>query len=164
MEAAPEEEKKEITNINDFFSEFIASGKILFEENPTAKWLLPGALIRFGGYFCILFYAPIAITKAYPENIDQFSTLYALIEIFVANGSAIFAGYLSDKLEKDTYWAKPAIVIGSSLIAAPLIITGLLNQDNFNFTMTMIFFSFIFSQAFEAPLITMIQNTTPVRI
>ena len=106
---------------------------------------MPGALIRFGGYFCILFYAPIALTKAYPENISEFSTLYALIEIIVANGSSIVAGFLSDKLEKDTYWAKPGIIMTTSLISAPLICTGLLNQDNFNFSMTMLFLHFLFA-------------------
>lgn len=121
------------------------SGKELFETNPMAKWILPASLIRYGGYFCLLFYLPIAFTKAYPERIDEFSTLDAFINIFIANGSAILGGYVSDKLEKDTFWAKPAIVIGASLLPCPLICAGLLNQDNFDFSIAMVALHFLFS-------------------
>lgn len=139
------DEKGDISEIGDVFKEFLSSGKELFEQNPCAKWLLPGALIRYGGYFCLLFYIPVAFTKTYPENIDDFSTINAFINIVVANGSALLGGYLSDKVEKDTYWAKPGIVMATSLISAPLICTGLLSQDNFAFSMTMLCLHFLFA-------------------
>ena len=126
------------------------------EENPSAKWLLPGSLLRYGGYFCLLFYIPIAFTKTYPENINEFSQLNAFIDIVVANGSALLGGYLSDKLEKDSYWAKPAIVMGTTLISGPLICAGLLTQDNFNFSIAMLGLHFLFAQSFEAPSLTML--------
>lgn len=129
-----------------------------------AKWLLPGCFFRFGGYFSLLFYIPIAFAKIYPENINEFSTINAFIDIVLANGSALLGGYLSDKLEKDTYWIKPGLTMGASLISGPLICAGLLKQDDFYFSISLLALHFLFSQSFEAPALTMFQNTSPLKI
>ena len=95
-------------------------------DNKTARWVLIGNCIRYIGFFCLLFYMPIYFTKTYPERVNDFSTYNALIEIFLANLSALLGGLLSDKFESETYYSKPAIIIVSSLVSGPLICWGLL--------------------------------------
>lgn len=73
----------------------------------------------------------------------------------IANVSTLTGGILSDKLEKDTYYAKPGIIIISSIIAAPIIIAGLLRQDSFEFSIACLALHFVFSQAFETNSLTM---------
>ena len=99
---------------------------------------------------------PIYFTKTYPDHISDFSTYNAIIDIVIANCSALAGGLLSDRLEKDSYYAKPAIIIVSSLISGPLICAGLLRQDNFDFSMFMLGLHFVFAQAFESPGLTML--------
>ena len=85
-----------------------------------------GNFIRYMGFFCLLFYMPIYFTKTYPERVSDFSTYNALIEIFLANFSALLGGLLSDKFESETYYSKPAIIIISSLVSGPIICLGML--------------------------------------
>ena len=129
-------------------------------DNKTARWVMIGNFVRYIGFFCLLFYMPIYFTKTYPERVSDFSQYNALIEIFLANISALMGGLLSDKFEKETYYSKPAIVIGSAVISGPIMCLGLLEPDNFAFSMWMVGLHFVFSQAFESPGITMLQNST----
>lgn len=128
----------------DILKDFQESFAVLWNENTAARWILPAIFFRLAGYFCLLFYVPIFFTQTYPDNIDEFSKYNAIIDIFVANISALLGGYLSDRLEKDTYWAKPGIIIGTTALAAPLICSGLLTQDSFNFSIIMLSLHFLF--------------------
>ena len=98
----------------------------MLNDNPASKWILTAAFFRLAGFFCLLFYVPIFFTKTYPDQIDEFSKYNAIIDIFVANIAALTGGYLSDKLEKDTYFAKPGIIMTTTALATPLICAGLL--------------------------------------
>lgn len=117
----------------------------LLIDNKCARWVMVANSIRYIGFFCLLFYMPIFFTKTYPDRVNDFSQYNAIIDIIVANFSALIGGFLSDRLEKDTYYAKPGIIITSTLISGPIICAGLLQQDNFNFSIAMLGLHFIFA-------------------
>lgn len=112
--------------------------------------------IRYIGFFCNLFYVPIFFTRTYPDQISDYSFYNGIIYILIANISSLTGGVLSDKLEKDTYWAQPGIIMATTVISGPILITGLLNQDDFNFSLSMLALHYLFSQAFESPSLTML--------
>ena len=123
----------------------MTSGKELFVNNECARWLVPAVFIRYIGFFCNLFYVPIFFSRTYPDMISEYSTINGIIYIIIANISALTGGILSDKLEKDSYWAQPGIIMTTTLISGPLLIAGLLNQEDFTFSITCLALHYLFS-------------------
>lgn len=76
---------------------------------------------------------------------------------------ALLGGILSDKLESKSYMSKAWLVIGSNLFSSPFAFLAFMNQDSFWYSMGMVNFQWFLSEAWFAPTLVMLQNTTSQR-
>ena len=84
----------------------------------------------------------------------------AFILLVPAAISALGGGFLSDKLEGKSPMVKSYIVIFSNILSAPFAYLAFMNTDNFWFSTSMISLHWLISEAWYAPNMTMLQNTT----
>ena len=128
----------------------------VWNENPAGKWILMGATARWVGVQCISFYMPLYFTNVYPEFQNTFSVGNSLIYLIPAPLSSLLGGFLSDKLEKKTYFAMPSVIMGSTALAAPLICTALLRQDSFEVSLGLLALHYCVCESWYSPAITML--------
>jgi len=57
----------------------------------------------------------------------------------------------------------PFVIMGSTLLACPLMVTLLLKQDNFWLSLVLLAGHYSVVEAWYSPAITMVQNTTSVK-
>ena len=96
----------------------------------------------------------------YPEAGATFNLVNAFICLVPASLSALAGGYLSDKLQKQSPMIKPQIVMLSNLLSVPFAYLAFTCTDNFWFSTYMIMAHWLLSEAWYAPNMTMLQNTT----
>lgn len=91
---------------------------------------------------------------------DEFSLLNAVLASVLCFSSALIGGYLSDKYQTDDPLTKSRICILSSLGAAPFITLSFLINDNFWASILMLAANYLIAEAWSAPTITMLLDTT----
>lgn len=139
------------------------AGREIFFENPTGSAIMTAAAIRSLGTYAILFYKPLYFANVYPQYIDESSVGNGLAYAFLGMSSALLGGQLSDRLESKSRYSKSAIVCAATLLACPPIAAGILQQDNFWFSLVMMGVHHLFAEAWYSPSLTMLQNTTSVK-
>lgn len=109
------------------------------------------------------FYKPIFFANLYPKFVDEFSVGNGLTYAVLGMGSALIGGQLADRLESKSRYTKPAIICAATLLACPPVAAGMLCQDDFWFSLSMMGLYHLFAEAWYASSLTMLQNTTSVK-
>lgn len=134
-----------------------------FEElkgNDTAKWVLAASCIKQIGEFTIALFQPLFFGNVYPDYGFEFNIASAFTYLVPTTIGAIIGGVISDKLEDRSYMSKAWIVIISNFISSPFAFQAFMSQDNFWYSVGAVNFQWFLSEAWFAPTLVMLQNTT----
>lgn len=128
-------------------------------DNPVCANIFAAGFVRTIGSTIVTAYTPVFFQRVFPGFKAKYAMLNAMALIGCGISSSLLGGIISDKFEKKSYMTKANIIMTGNVLSIPLVAMAVFSQ-NFYFAMIAFALKIFVSGSYQAPAITMMQNTT----
>jgi sugar phosphate permease len=124
---------------------------LLLLSNKAFMYLLAAAFFRFMGGYSLGYWAKNYFSGVYPENENEFATVYFFILVLGGIPSELIGGYIGDKYEPSIPGIKGYLSAAGAFLGSIFIVFTFILETSFWWKMVFYYLEYLFAEVFFGP-------------